>query len=175
MFGARIRNWMETHFVRHRKKRSKDAKAKDPPTVEPAKAQSSPAISSTPLANTSHPGGHQSLSTSALCHSNPATSSSTQPTKRVTLVSPTLSCKYSYTEESTGLKLCVAGCGINTNKTMVAGFAGSPRRPTLHAAINNNNNKLGARYSSYLSSPESAYSTGYSTDATSPYEPSAGN
>jgi hypothetical protein len=125
MFGARIRNWMETHFVRHRKKRSKDAKAKDPPPVEPAKAQSSPAIC-TPLANTSHASGHQSLSTSALCHSNPATSSSTQPTKRVTLVSPTLSCKYSYTEESTGLQLCASGCGINTNKTTVVALQAHP-------------------------------------------------
>ncbi|CAB3387783.1 Hypothetical predicted protein [Cloeon dipterum] len=142
MFGAKIRNWVETHFVRHRKKRSKEAKGKAAANKSSPSTDPGPSTEAGPSSSSVH---------SAL--SGGGGGGTTQPTKRVTLVSPTLSCKFSY--------------AAATDDTSCE----SPKRPTLHAAINNNN-KLGARYSSYLSSPESAYSTGYSTDATSPYEPS---
>lgn len=166
MFGIKLRSWMEAHIVRPRKKRSKEGKSgkngkgtvlPDPP-MKSALAEPSSTVSSA---------------------ASPATA---PPTKRVTLVSPTPSSRVSHGDrgenarEEVRARLSLTAC--------CAAGSSSPRRqpPQLPAAAHHRgrpnsprgSSSSGQRYSTYLSSPESAYSTGYSTDATSPHGYSPG-
>ncbi|KAF4529391.1 hypothetical protein B566_EDAN003482 [Ephemera danica] len=145
MFGIKLRSWMEAHIVRPRKKRSKEAKGA-------AKSGKGGGSSTTTLVLPDPP------AKSALADPSPASASpAAAPAKRVTLVSPTPSCRVSHGDRGS-----------------------SPRRPPLlpapghHRRPGSPSRNSGARYSTYLSSPESAYSTGYSTDATSPHGYSPG-
>lgn len=168
MFGIKLRSWMEAHIVRPRKKRSKEGKggkgSKATPVLPDPPAKSA-------LADPNPTAAHSAAS--------PAASAPT--VKRVTLVSPTPSSRVSHGDR--GESGVTYGRRGHAKLTPSNAAGSSPRRPPpplptgAHHRGRPNSPRgpsSGPRYSTYLSSPESAYSTGYSTDATSPHGYSPG-